>query len=75
MKWISVKDDPIPMGMVIVTNGKSLGYCIDIHWYSIVDTDDYLDGYISGIPDSNSFEMTGRDITHWLVLPELPKPD
>lgn len=75
MKWISIKELPIPMGLVIVTDGTNLGYVMDIHWYSLVDPDAWLEGGINGIPDSNSHAMDGKDITHWMVLEEVPKPD
>lgn len=74
MKWISVKDEPIPMGLVIVTDGKNLGYCQDIRWYECVDPEDWKSGYISGIPDSNSHAMEGKDITHWMSLDDIPRP-
>ena len=73
MKWISVKELPIPNGMIIVTDGNNIGY---------IDDNDgprhesqFLEGYVSGIPDSNSFAMIGKDITHWFQIDDIPRPE
>lgn len=73
MKWISVKDRlPKQNEFIIVTDGKNIGY---MDWPDEYFMEQSMEGYINGIPDSNSFAMIGKDITHWFQIDDIPKPE
>ncbi len=74
MKWISVKEKPFPLDRrLLVTNGRDLGHIL-VDQYHIKEWEENEIGYqVGGIPDHTSHSMHHVDITHWCLIPELPK--
>lgn len=75
MKWISVKDASFPLNKrLLVTDGESLGHLM-VDQYDIEEWDDYKLGFAEGIPDYSSHSLRRYEISHWCLIPELPKDD